>query len=566
MRELLGWSFVCLFAGFTLVFAEPAWAQQQGGKVLVTASLISDVNSIQPGQKFRIGVLYRIEPGWHIYWKNPGDAGIPTKIAWRLPEGFTVHDLQWPIPSRAKEPGDLEVFAYSSQVLLFAEVETPQSLPTGPIEIQAKSDWLVCENFCIPGSAQFSLRMNTGVNTPSQSAPIFEKYAAQLPQTLPVTLRIGFGRLGKSLGLTVAGAPNGSVLDFFPLAPTGAVIGHVARNGNQLSIPIETEPKPLNRLDGVLVVGSGDNRHGYQIGARSPIATAQIGSLAQTVTFLGILQALGLAMIGGLILNVMPCVLPVISLKIFGFVSESGEHPDKAFRLSTAFSFGILACFAALAVIVVLLQAAGMQVGWGFQFQDYRFIVLISCLVFAFALNLFGVYELSVSAQATGRLTKLASGQGYGGAFFQGVFATILATPCTAPFLGTASSPARAIRDLARAIITLAIRWRIGSSLSRNTVSMPARCGRLRTRTGAYGCTRVLRRNFSHSSIRGRRWTSPSPNRRIRPLGKTSPAQPITNMQILPEATWSRMLFSPGHKSHCCRANNSFYPAREDRP
>jgi len=145
-------------------------------------------------------------------------------------------------------------------------------------------------------------------------------------------------------------------------------------------------------------------------------------------------------MIGGLILNVMPCVLPVVSLKILGFVSEAGERPAKAFRLSMAFSLGILICFAVLAVIVIFLRAAGTQIGWGFQFQDDRFVVVISCLLFAFALNLFGVYELSVSAQATGNLAKLASGEGYGGAFFQGVFATILATPCTAPFLGTAAA------------------------------------------------------------------------------------------------------------------------------
>jgi hypothetical protein len=158
------------------------------------------------------------------------------------------------------------------------------------------------------------------------------------------------------------------------------------------------------------LVGSGDNRQGYEINAASPIAIAQIGSLVQTVTFLGILQALGLAIIGGLILNVMPCVLPVISLKIFGFVSEAGQQPDKALRLSMTFSLGILFCFAVLAVLVILLQAAGTQVGWGFQFQDYRFVVVISGLVFAFALNLFGVYELSVSAKATGKLAKLAGG------------------------------------------------------------------------------------------------------------------------------------------------------------
>jgi DsbC/DsbD-like thiol-disulfide interchange protein len=220
MRELLRWSlrFVFLSAGIALFSADSARAQEQDGKVLVTARLISDANSIQPGQKYRIGVLYRIEAGWHIYWKYPGDAGMPTKIAWQLPEGFKVHDLQWPIPTREKEPGDLEVFAYSSEVLLFAEVEAPQSLPNGPVEIQAKSDWLVCEKFCIPGSAQLSLKMNIGANAPSQSAPIFEEYAAKLPKTLPAALGIGFSRIGKNLGITVAGVPNGFSLDFFPLA------------------------------------------------------------------------------------------------------------------------------------------------------------------------------------------------------------------------------------------------------------------------------------------------------------------------------------------------------------
>jgi thiol:disulfide interchange protein DsbD len=236
----------------------------------------------------------------------------------------------------------------------------------------------------------------------------------------------------------VTGTPNDSVFNFFPLPPGGAMFGHVAQNGNQFSIPIETEPTAISRLDGVLVIGSGADRTGYEINATSPVAEA--AWTAQTVSFFGLLQALGLAMIGGLILNVMPCVLPVISLKIFGFVSEAGQRPDKAFRLSLAFSLGILSCFALLALIVTLLGAAGTQVGWGFQFQDYRFVALISCLVFAFALNLFGVYELSVSARATGSLAKLARGQGYGSAFFQGVFATVLATPCTAPFLGTASA------------------------------------------------------------------------------------------------------------------------------
>jgi thiol:disulfide interchange protein DsbD len=167
----------------------------------VSASLVSDASSIQAGQQFQIGVLYRIEPGWHIYWKYPGDAGIATKIAWQLPEGFKVHDFQWPIPTREKEPGDLQVFGYSSEVLLFTAVEAPQSLPAGPIEIQAKSDWLVCQNFCIPGNAQLSLRLNTGLSAPSQSAQIFARYTAQLPKPLPSALKIGLGRTANNLRL-----------------------------------------------------------------------------------------------------------------------------------------------------------------------------------------------------------------------------------------------------------------------------------------------------------------------------------------------------------------------------
>ena len=429
---------VGLIVGVVLYCGTPALAQQYNGKELVKATLVADVGSIQPGQKFRIGVLYHIEPGWHIYWKYPGDSGLPTKIEWQLPEGFKVEELQWPLPLREKEPGDLEVFDYTSEVLLFANVEAPPNLPAGPITIQAKSDWLVCQSLCVPGRAQLSLTLNSGANISSGSVQIFEKYASKVPKGL--TKPIGLRRAGKNLEMEVTWAPKDASLDFFPLPPPDAVIGHVLKQENKLTLPIDSEAKPISRMDGVLVVSSGENREGFEINGRTPVSAVQSGGSVTAVSFIGILQALAFAMLGGLILNVMPCVLPVISLKIFGFVSEAGERPEKAFWLSMAFSLGIISCFAVLAAIVILLRAAGTQVGWGFQFQDYRFIVLISCLVFAFALNLFGVYELSVSAQATHGLAKLAGGQGYGGAFFQGVFATILATPCTAPFLGTASA------------------------------------------------------------------------------------------------------------------------------
>ncbi len=424
--------------GLALPWSGAAQGEPDGNK-LVKASLISDASSIAPGQKFRVGILYRIEPGWHIYWKHSGDSGIPTKIDWQLPEGFKAEDLQWPIPVREKEPGDLEVFVYGNEVLLFATVVAPENLPAGPVEIGAKSDWLVCQSSCVPGSAQLSLQLKTGASSGSDARQIFDKYSALLPKSLPNGWKATFARTGKNLQLQVKGVPSNTPIDFFPIPPEEAVLGHVSSSGDQVTIPIDSEPQPISKLAGVLAVGSGEARTGYLIDASG----ASIGSIeapAVSVSLAGLLQILGLAILGGLILNVMPCVLPVISLKIFGFVSEAGERPDKAFRLSMAFSLGILSCFAVLAVVAIVLRAAGAQVGWGFQFQDYRFVVAIACIVFAFALNLFGVYEFSVSAKSTGGLAKLASGTGYNAAFFQGVFATILATPCTAPFLGTASA------------------------------------------------------------------------------------------------------------------------------
>jgi thiol:disulfide interchange protein/DsbC/DsbD-like thiol-disulfide interchange protein len=450
-------SYVVFSVAVFALYAMPARAQLYKGKELVKPTLVADVSSIQPNQKFRIGILYRIEPGWHIYWKYSGDSGIPTKIAWQLPPGFKVGDLQWPLPSREKEPGDLEVFDYNSEVLLFAEVVAPATLPSGPITIQANTDWLVCQSLCVPGKAQLSLNLTGGTNVASDSAQIFQKYAALVPKALPDSVKIGFSRAGKNLLLDVSGVKSGTLLDFFPEPPQDSVILHVSQNGNRLTIPIDTEANPMTRIDGVLVVGSGDARNGYEIDQKTPLSGPGTNTASSSVDLAFVLQMLGFAVLGGLILNVMPCVLPVISLKIFGFVSEAGGESKKAFRLSMAFAAGIIVCFALLAVVVILLRATGTNVGWGFQFQDYRFVLLISCLVFAFALNLFGVYEISVSANTTRGLAVLAEGHGYGGAFFQGMFATVLATPCTAPFLGTASAFAFAQPPLVTFLVFLFI-------------------------------------------------------------------------------------------------------------
>jgi DsbC/DsbD-like thiol-disulfide interchange protein len=274
-------------------WGESAQAQQYNGKELVKASLLSDVQAIQPGQKFRIGVLYQIEPGWHIYWKFSGDSGLPTKIQWQLPQGFKVGELQWPLPMREKEPGDLEVFDYTSEVLLFADIEAPATLPQQPLLIQAKTDWLVCQSLCVPGRAQLSLTLTGGGNAASDSAQIFQKYSALVPKQPADPIKIGFSRESKSLVAVVSGVRNDATLDFFPIPPEDAVIGHVVRDGNRLTIPIDTEVKPIDRMDGVVVVGSGDTRQGYEINEKTVLTAPQTEKGASSVGLIGILQMLG---------------------------------------------------------------------------------------------------------------------------------------------------------------------------------------------------------------------------------------------------------------------------------
>jgi thiol:disulfide interchange protein len=420
--------------------AVPGRAQVVDGRQLVKAQLVADTQHIEPGQKFRLGVLYTMVPKWHIYWKYAGDAGIPTQIDWQLPPGFQAGPLQWPLPSREQEPGGLEVFDYNNEVLLFTEVQAPAQLPAGPIELAAKSNWLVCERECVPGDAQLSLKLNDGGQGPANQ-DIFNKYSASVPKTgaLPAGYSVSMKPSGNQMVVQFTGVPQGSRLDFFPVPPENVVLNHGKQAGNSVVLSVDGGAA-LDRLNGVAVVEADGKTDAFDVEVQAGGQAAAGNGNGVSADLLGVLQAVAFALIGGLILNVMPCVLPVISLKIFGFVSEAGERPDKALKLALAFSAGILGCFAILAATVTFFRAIGAQVGWGFQFQDYRFVLAIACLVFAFALNLFGVFELTVSARATGGLAKLAAGGGYGGAFFQGAFATILATPCTAPFLGTASA------------------------------------------------------------------------------------------------------------------------------
>ena len=420
-------------------------AQSYQGKQLVRAELLADTNAVVPSKPFTVGLLLQMAPGWHTYWKFSGDAGLPTELKWKLPPGWKVGDIQWPIPLKTIDPGDIETYGYENEVLLMQEITPPRKIDGSSANLSTEANWLVCEKICIPGSATLQLDLPVASTNQPANTDVFAHYRRLLPQNLPGTnvARADWSRVGSDLRLkitseTLAKYPR---VDFFPLPEQETIVGHPAvqsRNNNEIvfRIPLESAPKDLSSMAGLVVFAqqpNGDDRAAWQI-TSAPAVSASRPAPAH-----GIFMFLLFGFLGGLILNLMPCVLPVISLKIFGFVQQAGQSRQKILRSGIAFTIGIFAWFLALAVLLIALKGAGRDVTWGgFQFTNPYFVLALSVIVLVFALNLFGVFEVSLPQSVTRGLLSTSERKDLLGSFFQGVFATVLATPCTAPFLGTA--------------------------------------------------------------------------------------------------------------------------------
>ena len=428
-----------------LAFAPHAFSQSYQGKQLVRTELLADTNAIVPGKPFTVGLLLRMAPGWHTYWKFSGDAGLPTELKWKLPPGWKIGEVQWPIPLKTIDPGDIQTYGYVDEVLLTQEVTPPQKVENSTIKLLADASWLVCEKICIPGSATLELELPVSASSQPANTELFARYRRLLPQNWPGpnVATAEWGRVGSDLRLKIASATlaNYPAVDFFPLPDEGTVVGHPtvgSRNKNEIvfRIPIESSGKNLSSIAGVVVFSqkpNGEDRAAWQI------TTASIASTARPAPARGFLTFLLFGFIGGMILNLMPCVLPVISLKIFGFIQQAGQSRQKILRSGIAFTLGIFVWFIALALLLIALKAAGRDVTWGgFQFTNPYFVLVLSVIVLVFALNLFGVFEISLPQRFSRGLLSTSERTDDLGSFFQGVFATVLATPCTAPFLGTA--------------------------------------------------------------------------------------------------------------------------------
>ena len=420
-----------LFIAWILLSATAFAATGEGVKVWMT----TDAVPIQAGTPFPVTIALDLEPGWHTYWQYPGDSGLPPKVTWNLPSGWTAGPIEFSVPNQFSEPGDMIIYGYEKRQILRATITPPKDLPREQIyDLKASLTWLACKELCVPGSADVELKVPGprmgDLDWKSASVPKGDWPLSGKP---PFTVSVS-GKNGTKL-LSFSGEP-GIAYEFYPDPTEGTSAGHVTQlaSGNAIVFSIPWDGP--TQFHGLLVEKVSRKAWWIAEGSDSSVGSK---SASQGIAWGVLIAALFSGFLGGLILNLMPCVLPVISLKIFSFIAQAGESPQRIFRHGLAFAAGIFAWFLGLGVLVIALKAGGSQVTWGaFQFQNPWFVVGLSVLVFLFALNLFGVFEITLPGSAANSLDHTASRGGYAGSFFQGLFATLLATPCTAPFLGSA--------------------------------------------------------------------------------------------------------------------------------
>ncbi|MEI6675426.1 MAG: protein-disulfide reductase DsbD domain-containing protein [Verrucomicrobiota bacterium] len=414
-----------------------------------TASLVAEAQAIAPGESFTLALELQHPAGWHSYYLNSGGIENSPAIEWQLPAGFTAGPIQWPTPS-VKDGYSGKSFIYTGSPVLLVDITAPASLKAGTsVILTAKASWQICAELCLNETKDFTLSLPvtaTGAVDPAQ-AGFFARARGKIPMAntvWSVTAQAADSRFVLRLSpRTGAPPPQAPPLDFIPneqfLNPLSAG-GAVARDGASWVITLQRNPvdifgKPIPQgktLSGILLGGAADGSDAYAIHLpETKIAAAP----AQTPGLSKLFRILGGMLLGGLILNLMPCVFPVIGLKIMGFVQQAGDDRRKIMGHGILFTLGVLVAFGVLSGVLFAGRLAA-DIGWGYQLQSPWVVLALMLLMFVLALNLCGLFELGTSAASLGG--KLQSKHGLAGSFFSGVLATVVATPCSGPFLGAA--------------------------------------------------------------------------------------------------------------------------------
>lgn len=432
----------------------------------VTIELLNQEDTVLPGKSFWIAIRLNIDNGWHAYWKNPGDAGMAPVITWNLPKDFQVTSLLWPTPKRFVL-GSTNSFGYEKAVILLAEISPPSSYAEKSVTIGADVRWVVCsDTTCLPGESETTFSLPVSKKAPTsnpRTADLFRMARSQIPQKADSIQAL---RKQDLIEIAFTHSTRSDVVqraDFFPeerktidyAVPT--LLQRTPEIPHHYTILLK-EASPVSSLKGILVLQTSAGDEAYDVNIpilpnsnedtmvsmTVPHGVAEIedSSTRQSNSDFqgGLILALVLAFFGGLLLNLMPCVLPVISLKVLSFVKLANQSRKLIFQHGLAFSLGILISFWVLAGLLLILQAYGNSVGWGFQLQEPLFVAALAALLFVFALSLFGLFEMGTSLMAAAGQAQHASSKSHQmlASFFSGVLATVVATPCTGPFLGTA--------------------------------------------------------------------------------------------------------------------------------
>lgn len=414
------------------------------------ATLVPENRSIAPGKSFTVALKLDHPEEWHSYYKNSGGVEMPPSITWEMPSGFTASEIHFPIPE-VKDGYFGKSFVHQGAPVFLVDIAAPANLKPGEsVTLTAKADWQICKQACINESKSFTLNLPvTAVAQPNPAvAALFKEARAALPKEVSTLKISATSAAGDAVQFRIspASTTGGEPIDFIPnqkfLKPASDG-GEITREGDAWLVTLQRNT--LDPIDETKKIPQGDSLSGILTGPTNLlIPETKIGSApADPVPMSGLLKILGGMFIGGLILNLMPCVFPVIGLKIMGFVQQAGEDRKKIILHGVLFALGV---FASFGVISGILFAARETIGWGYQLQNPWVVLTLLLLMFVLALNMYGMFEIGASATSVGG--NLHKKQGLSGSFFSGVLATVLATPCSAPFLGVAIAAAIALPAL----------------------------------------------------------------------------------------------------------------------
>ncbi len=452
----------------SLVSASAFGAQTKVGLVL-------SADTARPGDTVMAGITMDIPVGWHAYWKNPGGPGMAPSIDWSLPKGITAGGIMWPIPEKESIFTFLS-YVYGGKAVLLVPLKLDSGVGTGSLDIKGELNWQECDtNVCVRAHEEISAKLEIGSESKaSKNAALIDAAKSKLPVIDPaLAVSAHWENDDAEKRLLVIEWPSTKPVaeaDFFPNAGDKyEVQGETERlpeaNGKiriRKSVA-KSEGEWPDKISGVLTTRpeKGGAESGYEVTLSVPAFAGAVAEIPKQADA-SLLLMLGAAFLGGLIMNIMPCVLPVIALKVLSFVSQAKESPGRVRQLGLIYAIGVLFSFLILAGLAIGIQKAGGLASWSSPFQNPQFRVVLTVLITLVALNLFGVFEITLSGRAMGAAGDLTAKKGPAGAFFNGMLATVLATPCSAPILADAV----AFAFTQRPVIIIAIFLFVGLGLA----------------------------------------------------------------------------------------------------